>query len=156
MDIIWIVAANRSRARILEIQPHKDTPLERADLANPAARAHERDLESDAAGRFYGKGEWNQGHVATASESLGEHETERFAADVREYLERGRNEHRFEQLWVIAAPTFLGLLRKTLPKPLRQRVELEIDKDLTTEPAREIMRHALEERDRRRRETGKL
>jgi protein required for attachment to host cells len=155
MSGIWILAANRSRARILEVQSNKDIPLERADLANPAARAHERDLESDAAGRFYGKGEWNQGHVATASESLGEHETERFAADVREYLERGRNEHLFEQLWVIAAPTFLGLLRKTFPKPLRQRIELEIDKDLTTEPAREIMRYALEERDRKR-EMGKL
>jgi protein required for attachment to host cells len=143
MTITWILAANGSRARILEYREGDSAPQEIADFVNTAARAHERDLQTDAAGRFYGKGEHNQGHVATASEDFGERETEKFAIDLREYFERARNERRFEELWVIAAPALLGLLRRTFPKPLRQKITLEIDKDLTTEPPAEIHRHAL-------------
>jgi protein required for attachment to host cells len=150
MELTWLIVANRARARILEIQSERSQPSERAALVNPLGRAHGRDLDSDAAGRFYGKGEWNQGHSATASETLGEHETDRFVVQVREFLERARSEHRFERLWLIAAPALLGQLRSAFPKPLRSCVELEIDKDLTTDTPAEIVRRALEARDAKR------
>src|SRR6266550_1720710 len=127
MTITWLLVANRSRARILEIQSVHDQPIERAAFVNPAGRAHERDLDSDAAGRFYGKGEREQAHSATASESSGEHETDRFVIDLREFLYHARSEQRFKRLWLIAAPAFLGQLRSAFSKPLRQRVELELD-----------------------------
>ena len=69
MELTWLLIANRSRARILEVRSLREEPVERATFVNPAGRAHERDLDSDAAGRFYGKGEREQGHSATASES---------------------------------------------------------------------------------------
>jgi protein required for attachment to host cells len=150
VELTWLLVANRSRARVLEIRSQRDEPIERAALVNPAARAHERDLDSDAAGRFYGKGERQQGHSATASESLGEHETDRFVVELREYLERGRNEHRFERLWVIASPALLGQLRSAFPKALRHCVELEVDKDLTTDTPGDILRRALEAREEKR------
>jgi hypothetical protein len=66
MGTTWILCANSSRARVFEVDPHGphglDEPREIADYANPAAREHERDLRSDAAGRYYGKGEGTQGH----------------------------------------------------------------------------------------------
>src|SRR5947208_12256203 len=133
MTTTWLLVANRARARVLEIQSVRGQPIERAAFVNPAGRAHERDLDSDAAGRFYGKGEREQAHSATASESLGEHETDRFVVDLREFLDHARSEQRFERLWLIAAPAFLGQLRSAFSKPLRQRVELELDKDLTTD-----------------------
>jgi protein required for attachment to host cells len=150
MEMTWLVVANRTRARIIEIQSEHGQPTERAALVNPAGRAHERDLDSDAAGRFYGKGEWNQGHSATASETLGEHETDRFVIEVREFLELARSERRFAKLWLIAAPALLGQLRGAFAKPLRNCVELEIDKDLTTDTPREIVRRALEAREAKR------
>ena len=150
MEVTWLLVANRTRARILEIKSERDQPIERAAFANPSGRAHERDLDSDAAGRFYGKGEWDQGHSATASESLGEHETDLFAIDLREFLDHARSEQRFERLWLIAAPAFLGQLRSAFSKPLRQRVELELDKDLTTDRPGEILRRALDAREAKR------
>jgi protein required for attachment to host cells len=143
MTITWLLVANRARARILEIQSVDDQPIERAAFVNPAGRAHERDLDSDAAGRFYGKGEREQAHSANASESLSEHETERFVVDLRAFLDHARTEQRFERLWLIAAPALLGQLRNAFSKPLRQRVELEVDKDLTTDTPGEILRRAL-------------
>ena len=148
MDTIWLVAANRSRARILAVESLTAAPSEVFDFVNPGARAHERDLQSDAAGRFYGKGEREQGHAATASEDFVDREIDRFVVDLRNYLDHARNEHRFEHLWIIAAPGLLGLLRKAFPKPLRDHVELEVDKDVTTQAPREILRHALEARER--------
>ena len=146
MAITWLLVANRTRARILEIESERDRPIERAAFVNPAGRAHERDLDSDAAGRFYGKGEREQAHSATASESLGEHEIDRFVIDLRDHLDHARSERRFERLWLIAAPAFLGHLRNAFPKPLRQRVDLEVDKDLTTEKPEEILRRVVETR----------
>jgi protein required for attachment to host cells len=148
MTNTWLLVANRTRARILEIKSVRDRPIERVAFANPAGRAHERDLESDAAGRFYGGRA--QAHSATASESLGEHETDRFVADLREFIEHARSEQRFERLWLIAAPATLGQLRNAFSKPLRQRVELEIDKDLTTDTPGEILRRALGAREAKR------
>src|SRR6186713_1158431 len=74
MGTTWIVCANSSRARLFEVDPHGPhgvaEPREIADYANPAARAHERDLRSDAAGRYYGKGERTEGHVAAKQDGF--------------------------------------------------------------------------------------
>jgi len=150
MSTTWLLVANRTRARVLEVRSEGEQPIERAAFVNPAGRAHERDLDSDAAGRFYGKGEREQAHSATASESLGEHETDLFVIDLREFLDHARSEQRFERLWLIAAPALLGKLRNAFSKPLRQRVELEIDKDLTTDTPAEILRRALDAREAKR------
>jgi len=146
MELTWLLVANRTRARVLEIRSERDQPVERAAFVNPTGRAHERDLDSDAAGRFYGKGEWNQGHSATASESLGEHEVDRFVVEIRDFLDHARSERRFERLWLVAAPAFLGHLRNAFAKPLRDRVALEVDKDLTTDKPDEILRRTVEAR----------
>src|SRR5205814_1234478 len=73
-----------------------------------------------------------------------------FAIDLREFIDHARSEQRFERLWVIAAPAFLGQLRSAFSKPLRQRVELELDKDLTTDTPAEILRRALDAREAKR------
>ena len=144
MEITWLVVANRSRARILEVRARNEAPREAADFVNPAGRVHERDLDSDAAGRFYGKGEREQGHSAPPGESQAEHEVDRFTVELREFLDRARIEKRFAHLWLIAAPAFLGQLRNAFHKPLRHCVELEIDKDLTTDKPDDILRRAID------------
>ena len=155
MGTTWIVCANSSRARLFEVDPHGphgiEEPREIGDYANPAARAHERDLRSDAAGRYYGKGERTEGHVAAKQDGFAEHETERFVERLRAELDRARNEHRFGQLWIAAAPAFLGLMRRNFAKELTALVEVELDRDLTTASPREIFTHLLEARTAQRR-----
>jgi protein required for attachment to host cells len=147
MGTTWILCANRSRARLFEVQAHSDTPSEVADFANPAARTHERDLRSDASGRLYGKGERNQGHAADPSQSQADHETERFAESLRDYLIAAHAGQRFAQLWIAAAPAFLGVLRHKLPKDIHRLVELEVPKDFTAEQAPGMFRHIMSERE---------
>ena len=146
MGITWILTANASRARVFEVGEHGDTPAEVADFANPGGRAHERDLTSDAAGRYYARGERQQGHAASPHESAGQHETDRFAESLRDYLAHAHAEHRFGQLWIAAAPAFLGLMRLKMPESLRRAVELEIPKDYTTEQARDLFRDLVDAR----------
>jgi protein required for attachment to host cells len=142
MGTTWILTANRSRARLFEVVAHSDTPVELADFANPAGRAHEHDLRTDASGRFSGQGAAG-GSAGALDDGIGAHETERFAESLREHLEQARGANRFGQLWIAAAPAFLGILRRNFPKELRERIELELDKDLTTEAPRELFRHLL-------------
>jgi len=58
----------------------------------------------------------------------------------------------FGQLWIVAGPSFLGELRRNFGKPLLERVELTVDKDLTMEAPRALFAHVLAEREAQRRE----
>jgi len=151
MGKTWMLVANRSRARLLEVQPGSDTPLEIADFANPEGRAHGRDVRTDADGRLYGKGEHTQGHAAAKEPGLLGHEVERFADELRDYLDHARGAQRFGQLWVAAAPAFLGVLRNKMTHSVRAAVEFEIDKDVSAEAPRDIYRQLRDARDARSR-----
>ena len=52
----WIIAADSSRARIFEAIEPEQHLREIEDLANPEGRANNRELKSDAQGRYYGHG----------------------------------------------------------------------------------------------------
>ena len=153
MGITWILSANASRARLFEVERHEDAPREIADFSNAAGRAHERDLRSDGSGRLYGKGEHMQGH-ATVEGNVSDRETEHFAESLRDYLKAAHAQHRFGQLWIVAAPHFLGLLRRNLPKEVEAAVEFTLDKDYTTAEPRELFAHALAARQEHLRKTA--
>ena len=121
----WILAANRSKARIFEMQKLHGPLVEVVDLVDPEGRAKDRDINSDADGRLYGKGE-----------------------RLRDYLERAHAQRRFAALWVVAPPAFLGTLREKLGKQLHGAIELEVNKDVPTHSADAIRDIALAERER--------
>jgi protein required for attachment to host cells len=52
MATTWIVAADESRARVLQVARPEQRLLEIEDLLNPQARLPDRDLQSDAEPRF--------------------------------------------------------------------------------------------------------
>lgn len=47
-----------------------------------------------------------------------------------DYLERGHHQRRYKELVFIAAPKFIGRLRKILPKQLKSCVSEELSKDI--------------------------
>ena len=149
MANVWILAANRSKARIFEMQKLHAPLVEIADFVDPQGRANDRDINSDAYGRFYGKGERVQGHSTTSDISPTQHEAERFAERIRDYLDHAHSEQRFDKLWIVAAPAFLGVLRGKLGTPLHEAIELEVNKDVPTHAPEEIRDTALAERERR-------
>ena len=135
----WILAGDKSRARIFELGTGRDSPVEISDFANPGGRSLSRELRTDGLGRFYGRGAQTQGHSAMPNTTPAQHEVERFATALAGYLDQARTEHRYDKLWVVAPPEFLGVLRKSLPKEVHDCIEATVDKELTTRTPRDIV-----------------
>ena len=119
MPKIWVLVADTTRARVFSANKTLG-PIQEVDtLVHVESRLHEQELTSDPRpGRNLG-GNGN-------SHSMG-HETDpkkqegiRFAKQICDYLNSAHAERRFERLYIMAAPTFLGELRHNLSKPVRQ------------------------------------
>jgi protein required for attachment to host cells len=136
MTTTWVVVADASRARIFSTEKAASPLVELQTLTHPEARLHEGDLVSDRPGRDRnsGIGSHDMGHESDAKEG----EAIRFAAQICDALEEGRNAGRYEQLYLIAAPSFLGVLRKQQNGPLKKLVTEEVAKNLTTQSPADI------------------
>jgi len=139
MQTTWIVAADSTRARILEMKGRGQPLREMEDLYNPAGREQDHELGKDERGRFYGNiGTPGQANTADYSASPVEHANERFAHTVAEYLDKGRNDHRYNKVVIVAAPKFLGLLRNNLNKEVKKLVEKDLAYDISAFNERQI------------------
>ena len=136
----WIVTADESRARVLQVQDRATQALEEVEnFVNPSGRAHERDLQSDAEPRFNGHGGVGKagtaptGGPASDRETQGaiEHSVKVFAKQLGSYLEQARQQQRYDELVLVAPPKFLGALRKELGKEVNQTIADELPKDLS-------------------------
>src|SRR3954469_8602670 len=146
MKTTWIIAADASRARILQVMDRDARLTEVEDFVNPSARLHERDMTTDAEPRFNGHGGVGKaGSGRTGgpgndreAKSKGEYETEVFVRQLGDYLDKARNAHRYDRLHLVAPPKFLGQLRKELGKEVQKLVADELPKDLSWLSAREL------------------
>lgn len=138
MQTTWILTADSSRARIFEMHDRQDHLHEIEDFANAAGHANIGDLRTDARGRFYGKGEREQAHTSEPEIDPVMHETELFSKQVSEFLDKACSEHRYDKLYVIAFPKFLGLMRQNMSKQVQRLVEEEVPKDMSKFDIREI------------------
>ena len=137
-----VVVAESSRARVFEmINPH--TPLkELADMVHPQSRIHEQKLTSDRPGRTFDR--HGQGHHAMEQEvGAKAQEVIVFAHQVAEYLRTNCGKKAYEKIIIIAAPEFLGQLRKKLDVETKERVVREIDKNIVQQDEAEIRKHLL-------------
>jgi len=132
MATTWIVAADESRARVLQVARPQRKLEEIESMLNPEGRLQDRELNSDARGRFSG------GHTGEDNVGAVEHQAELFAKRVGDYLGKARIEHRFDELVLVAPPKFLGALRKELDKEVEKLVVEELPKDLSWLNAREL------------------
>lgn len=128
MPTTWIVVADEAIARILQSEDgHATEPVQ--ELTDPDAHAKGAELRRDAGGRRAVSG--TGGNATTSAGPNERHvEAEVFSRRVADYLGRAYHEHRFDELRIVAAPRFLGLLRKSMNHDLARVVSQEIDKDL--------------------------
>lgn len=110
MATTWVIAADASRARVLQVASRKKL-TEIASLDNPEGRMQDRDLL-----------------VKTPAVK---HATEMFAKRIGDYLEKARTRHRYDKLVVIAPPQLLGALRKEYGKEVGRLIADEVAKDLS-------------------------
>ncbi|WP_299947726.1 host attachment protein [uncultured Microbulbifer sp.] len=137
MVLAWILVANQSQARIFEAQKRAGQLHEIVDLLHPESRLPGREQESDAPGRSFdshGQGRHAMGNFAEIHRRSGE----KFAKEIAKTLERGRQEGRYEKLYIVAEPYMVGSLRDALRIPTRATVAGETGKNLVDFQPEEI------------------
>ncbi len=138
----WIVAAESSRARIFQAE-NRTKLQELQGLVNPKARARVLDLNADEAGLVYDRMGQGRHHMENEVDPK-KHEAEIFAHEIAEYLDKARASGQFEELVLIAAPEFLGLLRKHLSPASAKTVARTVSKNLVRADQETIHKTALE------------
>lgn len=132
MNTTWILAADGSRARIFEMEGAEVHELD--DLMNAHGRDANRDINTDRDGRWHGGGTAAHklaGHKYEPDISPVQHEEEKFAKRIGEYLDQASLDHRFDKLCVVAPPEFMGRLRQNMGENARRAIEEEITKDIS-------------------------
>jgi len=126
---LWVMVANASEARILEYRG-PENPMELLkEIPHPEGRKKGRDLITDRPGKNM-RGASKASHAYDPPISAEQHEAELFARHLADYLDKEGALRKFDRLVLVAPPSFLGLLRKSLSKPLAQKIIREIPKDL--------------------------
>ena len=141
MATTWIVAADAARARILQVAD-RERLVEIDNLLNPDGRLQDRELTTDANPRLHGPG----GLSAREEPSAVEHTVQIFSKRIGDYLEKARTDHRYDRLYLVAPPKFLGLIRKELGKEVEKLVSDDLAKDLSWFNAWEIERYFAKEK----------
>lgn len=134
----WVIVADAARARVFDVDGKTKAIEEVMDLSHPASLQHASEMASDAPGMTSVKGmpsKFGMEEIVSPKEE----EAIRFAKQVAEALQAGLAD--YERLYLIAAPHFLGLLRKELDKAVQTKVVKEIDKDLTKHTLEDIRTH---------------
>lgn len=133
----WIAVADRSRCRIFARDTRHGPLQEVLDLVSTTSSLKNQDINADRHGRTFDSG--GQGrHALGASVDPASQEAIRFAKDVSVQLDAARKKNRFQQLYVIAEPRFLGHLRAAFNRPLQDSVAAEISKDWTSQTSDQI------------------
>lgn len=135
----WIVVANSSSARIFKLETlTKLTEIK--TFVHPESRLHERDLVSSKPGESFesfGTGR----HPIEPPTSQKDTEFALFAKMLNEYLVKEHVDAKFSELYLVASPNFLGLLRQTLSPTLLHLVTKEVNKDIVRASTSEILQH---------------
>ena len=137
----WVVVADSSRARIFATDSNTAPLVEIETLTHPESRAHEQRLTSDLPGRGQGTGSAQSRHGMDSETSPKKHEANSFAKEIASHLERGINDHRYDQLIITSAPALLGSLRSQLSNAVSKTVIFELDKNLTQQTPEVIRSH---------------
>ena len=139
MKLTWILVADNTHARIFTAETPSSALEEIEGLAHTEGRLHDREITSDLPGKI--KSSNGGGHAFEQPTDPKKHEADNFAHQVAQHLEAAHNANKFEQLLIVAEPSFLGLLRNRLPEQVKKLVCFELDKNITTHSPADIRTH---------------
>jgi protein required for attachment to host cells len=141
MPKTWVLVSDTTRARIFEAEKPLSALTEVEDFVHTESRLREQELTSDQRpGRRQGS-DGTGGHSMGHEDDPRKEEHQRFARQLAGYLEDALNARRFERLYVVTSPTFLGDLRAHFPKTVAQAVVGEVHKNITRLTLAEIREH---------------
>lgn len=136
MSVTWILAADRAKARLFSAEDNGGAIAEIAGFVNLDQRAHEapRDRPPRTHDRRGSARHIIEPHIAPVEKA-----SESFARTLEAVLERGRVDHRYGRLALIAPPRFLGVLRSMLNGKVRAYVVTEVPRNMTTAAPGQIL-----------------
>lgn len=138
-NITWVVVANSSHVKIFRVVKFPKIEVVRV-MEHPESRLHDIDLVGAPPGRAFDR----QGSARHAYEPKADPkhlEIEKFAKALGEHLSASQQKGAFSRLYLMASPSFLGLLRPHLSKPAQEVIIAEITKDMTDRPTADIEHH---------------
>lgn len=125
----WVLVASPQRARLLESETPRAELREIGDLVVPREFAEPRAFAVGGAAVSPVRRQSADPDDAAAME---------FVQDICDALGQARRAGRFDRLYVVAAPRFIGALRRGLSIPVRRCLAGELPLDLTDESVAEI------------------
>jgi protein required for attachment to host cells len=134
---VWIVVADGAKARFYATNDDVSAlePVGPSIAVSAAAKLPARELKSDRPGRSGNSSRTGLRHAIEPKHDHHKMEKHRFTQAVSRHLERALNQLAFDDLIIVAPRRSLGELRTLLPERVKARVQAEVAKDLTRQPA---------------------
>lgn len=140
METTWILVTDRTGAKLFESkEPGKVILRHMRDIPHPEGRLQPRDTEADKPGRI--SDSFGTRHALSPHHDPQERHAQEFARHLAEILNKGRNDHAYQKLILVAEPGFLGDLSGALDKHTSALVEKTIGKDLMHVGENELSQH---------------
>ena len=137
---ICIVVADSSKARILSAQSGFSPLQDDRDYIHSESRLREQDLVADETGSGRDSGGYGK-HTMGHEKAAHQQQAETFADELCSEIDKVRQNSDLREIYLVAAPKFLGLLRAGLNKQCTDLLVGEVDKDLVTHSIEDIRSH---------------
>ena len=134
---VWVVVADGAKARFYETNDDISAlqPVGPSIAIAAAAKLRSRELKSDRPGRSKSSSRTGLRHAIEPKHDHHKFEKHRFTHAISKHLERALNRQAFDGLVIVAPRRSLGELRSLLSDQVKARVQAEVAKDLTHQPA---------------------
>jgi len=139
MSVTWVLVANASAACLYINEGPRKGLRKIRDFSHARSRAKLAELITDqpGAGRSAGLPRRASYQPANDPKQL---EADRFAGELNEALETGRKQREYQRLILVAAPQFMGRLKRRFGAPLQRLVTDSFEKDYTKSDPRNLTR----------------
>jgi protein required for attachment to host cells len=135
--ITWLLVADASHAKVFESAGEGKVVRQLQEMELVADLPKSRELLADKPGRTFdsvGAGRHAKENPTDPHRQLKRNVAKRVIAQLR----RAMLAHKFDRLFMVAPPAFLGDLRQELPKDLKDKVAGEVASDLTNMPQQQL------------------
>lgn len=145
MTVTWVVVASAVRTKIFSVNKikflnGKEKLKLLRELLHPESRLHDSEIVSDKMGHYEARNHAARGSFSEPTDPK-QHEMDVFAREIAHYLEGAKVDKTFQELILVAAPGFYGLLNKHMPASLKKAITLVIEKDYVKESDSNLEKH---------------
>jgi protein required for attachment to host cells len=135
-----ILVADMAHARLFSAETRTSNLDEIETIEHPEGRQHEHNLTTDLPGRQMNR--TNAGHHSVGERGdIKKQGAIDFARHLSRHLEETHHKNGYRELIVVAAPSFLGLLRSHMNHTVAKLVSWELPKNLVKQDVKSIRQH---------------